>query len=121
MLHPELRRALAGETEHEAAEALADKAQPFLMEVYTDTATVAREALRRGHVVAENLTLRTGWNFYLAADREACLNKVRETRPFLLILAFPCSVWSAIMCQPWSADSVNRIASWLNSQATSFG
>ena len=42
-------------------------------------------------------TLRTGWNYYLASHREACLKAVKDEKPYLLIVAFPCSVWSPLM------------------------
>ena len=94
---PTLRRAFAAEAEKEMEAALADHSHPFVEEIYTDTAPNARGAAKRGHKVGESKTLRTGWNFYLESHRKACLEQVKKDKPFLLALAFPCSVWPSPM------------------------
>ena len=69
---------------------------PFVTEVYTDTEPIARAAQRRGLCAGGSLTLGTGWDFLEARHRKAALDLVSRTKPYALIIAFPCGVWSLL-------------------------
>ena len=70
---------------------------PFVMEVYTDVEPIAREARRRGLRAAKSMTLHTGWDFRNKSSRVQALKWIRENKPYVVILAFPCGPWSALM------------------------
>ena len=69
----------------------------FVTEVYTDTEPIAKEAVRRGLRAGESLTLASGWDFRDEKARRRAIKKLDETDPYLVILAFPCNVWSNLM------------------------
>ena len=70
---------------------------PFVTEVYTDTEPIASEARRRGLRSGRSLTLSTGWNFLDKQHREKARDEVKRTKPYAVILAFPCNVWSQLL------------------------
>ena len=74
-----------------------DFPSPFVTEVYTDTEPVAREARRRGLRAGNSMTLATQWDFHLEEHRRAAKLVLRQTKPYLLVLAFPCGPWSLLM------------------------
>ncbi|CAK9020086.1 unnamed protein product [Durusdinium trenchii] len=69
----------------------------FITEVYTDTEPVAHAARRRGLNPGDSLTLGTGWDFRLAEHRKAALALIKKTKPYVVVLAFPCSAWSQLL------------------------
>ena len=69
----------------------------FIAEVYTDTEPVAHAARRRGLNPGDSLTLGTGWDFRLAEHRKAALALIKKTKPYVVVLAFPCSAWSQLL------------------------
>ena len=69
---------------------------PFVTEVYTDTEPIASAAQRRGLCAGGSLTLGTGWDFLDPRHRKAALDLVSRTKPYALIIAFPCGVWSLL-------------------------
>ena len=58
---------------------------------------IIKEAANKGHSVASAMSLETGWSFLKAADRRAAKEVVTREKPYLLALAFPCGLWSALM------------------------
>ena len=70
-----------------------DFPDPFITEVYTDTEPVAREARKRGLRAGNSLTLKTGWGFRLEEHRAMALKLLRRTKPYVLVVAFPCELW----------------------------
>ncbi|CAJ1414999.1 unnamed protein product [Effrenium voratum] len=74
-----------------------DLVHPLITEVYTDTEPVARAARRRGHRSGESLTLGFGWDFSLPSHRSAAVHLIKESKPYCVVLAFPCGPWSALM------------------------
>ena len=70
---------------------------PFVTEVYTDTEPVAREARRRGLRAGNSMTLATRWDFHVDEHRRAAKLVLKQTKPYLLVLAFPCGPWSLLM------------------------
>ena len=70
---------------------------PFIMEVFTDTEPVATEAARRGHNVGASKTLKLGYDFYRKSDRDRALREIDTEKPFMAVIAFPCSPWSNLM------------------------
>ena len=69
----------------------------FVTEVYTDTEPIAKEAVRRGLRAGESLTFASGWDFRDGKARRKAILVLDETDPYLVILAFPCNVWSNLM------------------------
>ena len=69
---------------------------PFVTEVYTDTEPIAKAAVKRGLLAGDSLTLGTGWDFSIARHQEAAIRLIRRVKPYVLVLAFPCGVWSTL-------------------------
>lgn len=69
---------------------------PFVTEVYTDTEPIARAAQRVGLIAGQSLTLGSGWDFKDSRHREAAIKLIKKIKPFSLIIAFPCGVWSPL-------------------------
>ena len=74
-----------------------DKDNPLVSEIYTNTQRVMKEVSRRGHAVGTAMSLETGWNFLKEEDRKRAFQKVKEEKPYFLVLAFPCGPWSPLM------------------------
>ena len=72
------------------------KVKPFVTEVYTSAENVMKEARKRGHNVGQSMSLETGWNFLDANDRFKAYNKIRDEKPFCVVLAFPCNGFSPL-------------------------
>ena len=72
------------------------KVKPFVTEVYTSAENVMKEARKRGHNVGQSISLETGWNFLDANDRFKAYNKIRDEKPFCVVLAFPCNGFSPL-------------------------
>jgi len=69
-----------------------DFPDPVITEVYTVIELSRLSALRGG----ESLTFKTGWNFLLEEYRTQALKLVRQLRPYVLVIAFPCGPWTSI-------------------------
>ena len=69
---------------------------PLVGELYTETEPVSNAALRRGHQIATSITLNTGYNLLLPKHRQRATKEINENRPFCLVIAFPCSIWSSL-------------------------
>eukprot|EP00434_Breviolum_minutum_P044533 symbB.v1.2.039784.t1/scaffold6784.1/size15560/1 len=65
-------------------------------EIFTDTEPIAVAAAWRGHTIMPSVTLKMGYDLYKETDRERCDLEVTRRKPFLLVLAFPCRVWSPL-------------------------
>ena len=70
---------------------------PFVTEVYTDTEPIAAEARRRGLRTSKSLTFATGWDFRDAEHRAQAISWIKRTKPYAVILAFPCNPWSVLL------------------------
>ncbi len=70
---------------------------PFVTEVYTDTEPVAFAARRKGLVAGDSMTLHSGWDFRIDEHRRMAKKAVLRTKPYVLILAFPCGPWSPLL------------------------
>ena len=81
-----------------------DLTSTFLTEVYTDTEPVAQATRRRGLIAGESLTLGTGWDFHRPEHRHAALKLIRRLKPYVVVLAFPCSAWSQLLALNSSVD-----------------
>ena len=68
----------------------------LVTEVFTDTEPIARATRRRGLNAGDSLTLGTGWNFLLPEHQEQALKLIERTKPYLVVLAFPCGPWSSL-------------------------
>ena len=75
-----------------------DLPNPFVTEVYTDTEPIAKAALRAGLNAGESLTLALGWDwdFTQKSHQQAPLRKLRQEKPYAVILDFPCGPWSPL-------------------------
>lgn len=69
---------------------------PFVSEIYTDAQRILQVAQKRGHRVGPAMSLSTGWDFQLAEHRERALKWIRKHKPYVVVLAFPCSFWSPL-------------------------
>ena len=65
-------------------------------EVFTDTEPVLQQARLRGHRAVEPLSLKTGWDFLLPSHRALALANLRRTKPYMVVIAFPCGPWSPL-------------------------
>ena len=65
-------------------------------EFFTDTERIRLTAEKRGHNTGASKTFRAGWNFYLKAHRDQALAQLDLEKPYLVVLAFPCSPWSSL-------------------------
>ena len=87
------------EMESHMREAFAMEVQfpnPFVTEVYTDVEPIAVAARKIGLEAGKSLTLGSGWDFTLPRHREAAKELIRRTKPYALVLAFPCGAWSIL-------------------------
>eukprot|EP00434_Breviolum_minutum_P017446 symbB.v1.2.015397.t1/scaffold1144.1/size135540/5 len=65
--------------------------------VFTDTEPVVMEARRRGHVAMHpSITLSTGYDLTKDECQERAKDALFMVRPFLTVMAFPCTVWSPL-------------------------
>jgi hypothetical protein len=78
-------------------EPAASDGAPLLTEVFTTVQQVIKQAQPRGHLTGTPMSLETGWNFLNVLDRKAALRQIDKEKPFLVVLAFPCGPWSALM------------------------
>ena len=85
------------EAQHEVFITGIEFPNPLVSEVYTNAQNVMKEARCRGHGVGTAMSLETGWDFLKASHRKAAIAKVKEEKPFCLVLAFPCGPWSPLM------------------------
>ena len=69
---------------------------PLVSEIYTDAQRILQVAQKRGHRVGPAMSLSTGWDFQLAEHRERALKWIRKHKPYVVVLAFPCSFWSPL-------------------------
>ena len=70
---------------------------PLVGEVFTDTEPVVMEARRRGHVAMHpSITLSTGYDLTTEECQERAKDALFMVRPFLTVMAFPCTVWSPL-------------------------
>ncbi|CAL1166460.1 unnamed protein product [Cladocopium goreaui] len=69
----------------------------LVSEVFTAVQRIIKEAKKKGHSVGSALSLETGWNFLNRLDQKACKQVIAKEKPYLLVLAFPCGPWSALM------------------------
>ena len=83
---------------------------PFVTEVYTDTEPIAKAAQKKGLLSGDSLTLGTGWDFSDARHRDAAFRLIRRTKPYALVIAFPCGVWSMLQNLNPPADLEDRRA-----------
>ncbi|CAK9109164.1 unnamed protein product [Durusdinium trenchii] len=65
-------------------------------EVFTDTEPVARAIRRRGLHAGDSLTLSSGWDLRLQKDQIAAFEVLKRTKPYVVVLAFPCGPWSSL-------------------------
>ena len=72
-----------------------DFADPFVQEIFTDTEPIAKAARKKGYHCLDSRSL-PEFDFFKRADRERVFAEVKEHKPFLLVLAFPCSPYSPI-------------------------
>ena len=70
--------------------------EPIVGELYTEKEPVSYAALRQGLTILPSLTLKTGYDFRDKACQAKAMQQIRKQRPFCLIVAFPCSVWSSL-------------------------
>lgn len=71
---------------------------------------VACAARRRGLGAGASLTLGTGWDFRDESHRQKAKRLVRKTKPYVLLLAFPCGDFSPLMNLNPPADLGDRRA-----------
>ena len=71
--------------------------RPLVKEIFTTTSAAARTAEERGHAVGKSLSLELGQDFFRPDNRAAALAEIEKEKPLMVILAFPCSPWSALM------------------------
>ena len=71
--------------------------QPLMQEIFTTAQRVTQEAGKRGHRVGEPLSLETGWDFMKGLDRKAAYNLIEKTKPYFLVVAYPCGPWSPLI------------------------
>ena len=66
-----------------------------VLEVFTWTCAISIAASARGWIADEPITL-PGWDLLKDNDYEAALDYIDRVQPDLLVLAFPCTVWSQL-------------------------
>lgn len=64
-------------------------------EIFTDIEPVKRAAERRGHKTMPSMTL-PDYDFYKNEDQQRCHGQVKKKKPYCLVVAFPCTVWSPL-------------------------
>ena len=75
----------------------AKRRKPLVGEVFTDTEPVVMEARRRGHAAMHpSITLDTGYDLTEKDSQDVAEEVLRWSRPFLTVMAFPCTVWSPL-------------------------
>ena len=82
--------------------------KPFVGELYTETEPVSRAALRRGHSICPSVTLKTGYDLRVHRHRKRATAHLRKQRPYCLVIAFPCSIWSVLQNLGPSGDTMKR-------------
>ena len=114
--HKRDRRAVSSSTKevHDAMEVASEKemesclnevfvasvnlsSQPLMQEIFTTAQRVTQEAGKLGHRVGEPLSLETGWDFMKSLDRKAAYKLIEKTKPYFLVVAYPCGPWSPLM------------------------
>ena len=81
---------------------------PLVGELYTQTEPVSKHALRSGHTVMPSISLKMGYNLLNAKDRKRASKAIKVNRPFCLVIAFPCSLWSNLTNLSASNDPLKR-------------
>ena len=79
---------------------------PMVGELYTETEPVSACAIRKGHAIMQSITLKTGYDLLKVSDRRRANMDIRNNRPFCLMIAFPCSVWSNLINMTTRGDPV---------------
>ena len=69
---------------------------PSFAEVFSDTEPVLQQAQLRGHRTLEPFSLKSGWDFRLAKHRSLALESIRRSKPYMVVIAFPCGPWSPL-------------------------
>ena len=69
--------------------------EPMVGEIFTDIEPVKKAAERRGHRTMASMTL-PGYDFFKRLDQQRCHGVVKREKPFCLVVAFPCTVWSPL-------------------------
>ena len=67
-----------------------------LVEIFTWTCALTQAAFRQGWSTFEPVTLDSGWDLELRADREKAFQYLEEIDPDVIVLAWPCSPWSTM-------------------------
>jgi len=67
-----------------------------LLEIFTWTMMMTVTASNVGWDVLEPVTLESGWNLLLRADRRRCLDYIDRERPDLVVVAWPCTYFSTM-------------------------
>ena len=79
---------------------------PMVGELYTETEPVSACAIRKGHAIMQSIALKTGYDLMKVSDRRRANMDIRNNRPFCLMIAFPCSVWSNLINMTTRGDPV---------------
>ena len=66
----------------------------MVQELYTIAELVKLATGKRGHRTGDSLSIETGWDFFSPERRATPLQKIKEEKPYMVILAFPCAPWS---------------------------
>ena len=82
---------------------------PMVGELYTETEPVSACAIRKGHAIMQSITLKTGYDLLKVSDRRRANMDIRNNRPFCLMIAFPCSVWSNLINMTTRGDPVKIV------------
>ena len=69
--------------------------EPMVGEIFTDIEPVKKAAEKRGHRTMASMTL-PGYDFFKRLDQQRCHGAVKKEKPFCLVVAFPCTVWSPL-------------------------
>ena len=67
-----------------------------VVEVFSQVEAVKRAGARRGLRVGDSMSQEFGFDFKKVADRNRAFHRITTDKPFLIVLAFPCSIWSSI-------------------------
>ena len=70
--------------------------RPDVLEVFGGHAEVSVQAWKHGLLALQPVDLEYGADLTRPAEREDLLDSIRETRPRLVIIEFPCTLWSSL-------------------------
>ena len=67
-----------------------------LVEIFTAVENVKRQAEKKGLSTMKSISLETGFDLKKAQDQKKVLRQLYDEKPYMVVMAFPCTIWSVI-------------------------